>query len=69
MDEDLPRKPRSFVLGSELERHSIDELEALATELERELARVREALAKRRNVRAAAEALFKSAAKGPNREG
>jgi uncharacterized small protein (DUF1192 family) len=63
MDEDPPRKPTAFALGSDLERHSVDELEALAAALERELARVREALARRQSVRAAAEALFKAAAK------
>ena len=68
MEEDLPKKPKSFVLGSDLERHSIDELAALKAELERELARVQEALAKRQSVRAAAEALFRSAGKDPARD-
>ena len=63
-----PKKPKSFVLGSDLERHSIDELAALKAELERELTRVQEALAKRQSVRAAAEALFRSAGKDPARD-
>ena len=29
MDEDLPKRPREFVLGSDLDRHSIHDLEAL----------------------------------------
>ena len=60
MDEELPRKkPSEFALGSELDRHSIDELEALETTLRAELERVGRAIAQRRNVREAAEAFFK----------
>jgi uncharacterized small protein (DUF1192 family) len=65
MDDELPKKPKEFVLGSDLERHSVAELEDLAGELERELARVRAALAKRQDVRAAAEAFFKRAGANP----
>ena len=65
MDEDLPKKPEAFALGSGLERHSVAELRALEAELERELARVRGALAKRQDVRAAAEAFFKGTGAGP----
>jgi len=65
MDDDLPKKPETFVLGSDLERHSVDELRTLEAALEAELARVRAALAKRQDVRAAAEALFKGAGAGP----
>ena len=65
MDDELPKKPKEFVLGSDLERHSVGELEDLRGELERELARVRAALARRQDVRAAAEALFKRAGAGP----
>jgi uncharacterized small protein (DUF1192 family) len=65
MDDELPKKPEAFVLGSDLERQSVDELQALEAELERELARVRAALAKRKDVRAAAEAFFKGAGVGP----
>lgn len=61
MEEDLPKKPAAFILGSDLERHSIGDLHALAAELERELARVRQAIAGRQDVRARAEALFASA--------
>ena len=60
MDEELPRKkPSEFALGSELDRHSLDELEALATTLRAELGRVERAIAAKRDVRAAAEAFFK----------
>ncbi len=62
MDEEPPKRPASFILGSDLERHSVAELEALAAELGRELERVRQALAARQAVRAKAEALFKAAA-------
>lgn len=65
MDDDSPKKPETFVLGSELERHSVDELRALDAALEAELARVRAFLAKRQDVRAAAEALFKGAGAAP----
>ena len=65
MDDELPKKPKEFVLGSDLERHSVAELEDLRGELERELARVQAALAKRQDVRAAAEAFFKRAAAHP----
>lgn len=62
MDEELPKKPAAFVVGSDLDRHSVAELEALARALERELARVRQVIASRGDVRARAEALFKAAA-------
>jgi len=65
MEDDLPKKPETFVLGSDLERHSVDELRALERELAAELARVRAMLAKRQDVRAAAEAFFKGAGVGP----
>jgi uncharacterized small protein (DUF1192 family) len=63
MEEDLPKRPREYVLGSDLERHSVGELEALAGELERELDRVRRSIAARNDVRSAAESFFKPAAK------
>ncbi len=60
MDEELPRrKPDAFVLGGELDRHSLDELEALAAGLRAELERVDRAIAAKRDVRAAADAFFK----------
>lgn len=62
MDEELPRKPKDFVLGTALDRHSQDELLALEALLRAELERVGRALAARRDVRAAAEALFRRAA-------
>jgi uncharacterized small protein (DUF1192 family) len=62
MDEELSKKPASFVLGGDLDRHSLAELEALAQALERELARVRQVIASRDDVRARAEALFKAVA-------
>ncbi len=65
MDDELPKKPQAFVLGSDLERQSVDELRALEQALERELARVKAALAARQDVRAAAEALFRSQGRGP----
>ena len=68
MDDELPKKPKEFVLGSDLARHSAADLAALEDELERELARVRVARAERQDVRAAAEALFGRAAAEPARE-
>ena len=65
MDDDLPKRPPAFVLGSDLDRHSIHDLEALKDELERELERVRRAIAARGDVRSAAEALFKASGKPP----
>lgn len=60
MDDELPRKkPSEFVLGSDLDRHSVHELKALEQTLEAELSRVRRAIAARNDVRAAAEAFFK----------
>lgn len=60
MDEELPRrKPDDFALGGELDRHSLDELEALAARLRAELERVDRAIAAKRDVRAAADAFFK----------
>ncbi len=67
MDEELPKKPAAFVLGSDLDRHSVGDLRALEAALEQELARVRRAIAGREDVRARAEALFKAAA-GPGPE-
>lgn len=65
MDEDLPKKPAAFILGSDLERQSVGDLTALAAELERDLVRVRQAIAGRQDVRAKAEALFRAAASAP----
>ncbi len=59
MDEEPPKKPQAFVLGSDLERHAVDELKELERALTSELARVRAMIAKRQDVRAAAEALFR----------
>lgn len=68
MDDELPRrKPADFVIGSDLDRHSVHELKALAETLEAELARVRRAIAGRDDVRAAAEAFFKRG--GPAADG
>lgn len=60
MDDELPKRPTTFVLGSDLERHSIGDLRELEDALRQELERVRQAIASRKDVRAAAEALFKS---------
>ena len=69
MEDDLPKRPREFALGSDLDRHSIQDLKALAGELERELERVRRSIASRMDVRSAAEALFNTAGKSPTTGG
>ena len=59
MEEDLPRKKVEKVLGAPLDNASIDELEEYIGELEAEIERVKVMLAKRADVKSAAEALFK----------
>ena len=62
MDEDEPRPKPNVGLGRDLRTLSVVELEAYAMELKAEVARVEGELAKRRDVRSAAEAMFKKPA-------
>lgn len=57
MDEELPRKTPDLVLRK-LDTLSVAALEAYIGELEAEIARARDEIAKRGNARAAAEAFF-----------
>lgn len=59
MDEELPKKKVESRIGAPLDNASVGELEDYIAELEAEIARVRAALAKRADVRSAAEALFR----------
>lgn len=62
MDWDEPQKQPSstIVLGEDLSTQSIEDLETRILALEGEVARCREAIAKKRAQRAAANSVFKS---------
>ncbi len=64
MDEDEPRRVATASLPRPLEGLSIADLEAYRVLLEREIGRVDAELARRRSVRGAAEALFRSRTDG-----
>ena len=59
MEDDEPRPQPSTGPGRNLERMSVVELETYIAELRAEIVRVEAALAQRRDVRSAAEALFR----------
>jgi uncharacterized small protein (DUF1192 family) len=59
MDEDEPRPRPSTGPGRDLRTLSIVELEAYRAQLRDEIARVEAEMAKRQDVRSAAEALFR----------
>lgn len=59
MDDEEPRPRPATGPGRELRTLSVIELEAYITQLRAEIARVEAELAKRRDVRSAAEALFR----------
>lgn len=59
MEEEEPRPKPAFGSGRDLWALSVVELETYIAELRAEIARVEAALAKQRDVRSAAEALFK----------
>ena len=58
MDEEEIRKPSGRIVGQSLEGLSVAELEAYLAELRGEIRRVEAELARRRDIRGAAEALF-----------
>lgn len=58
-EELAPKTPKTHVLGADLSRHSVAELEALGEALGHELDRVREAIVAKQSSRAAAQAIFK----------
>ncbi|HMR31726.1 MAG TPA: DUF1192 domain-containing protein [Geminicoccaceae bacterium] len=63
MEDDEPRPQPPTGPGRELRTMSVVELEAYVAELRAEIGRVEAVLAQRRDVRSAAEALFKPQAR------
>ncbi len=60
-DEDRPRPKREFPeLGSRLDGWSVEDLEAYVQALRAEITRVEEEIRRRRDLRGAAEALFRT---------
>lgn len=59
MEEDEPRPRPATAPGRDLRSLGVEELEAYCGQLRAEIARVEAELAKRRDVRSAAEALFR----------
>lgn len=59
MDEDDRAAPRASVIPRPLTGMSVAELEAYRTTLKNEIARIEEELRRHRDVRSAAESLFK----------
>lgn len=59
MEEEEPRPKPTFGAGRDLRALSVVELESYVAELRAEIARVEAVLARQRDVRSAAEALFK----------
>jgi uncharacterized small protein (DUF1192 family) len=60
-DEDRPRRKREFPeLGGRLEGWSVEDLEAYVQALRAEITRVGEEIRRRRDLRGAAEALFRT---------
>ncbi|MHA1518422.1 MAG: DUF1192 domain-containing protein [Alphaproteobacteria bacterium] len=59
LDDLVPKKPAGDMLGQDLSKHSVAELEALIATLQAEIARVQEALAAKQSQKSAAEAAFK----------
>lgn len=58
-DEDGVKKPRGHEVGMPIDTMSVDELEERITLLKSEIARLEQAIAARKNTRAAADSLFK----------
>ena len=58
--EDLPRKPAGVTLGENLDLLSVAELEQRVTDLEQEIARVKQAIQSKRASKSAADAFFRS---------
>jgi uncharacterized small protein (DUF1192 family) len=59
LDDLEPKKAKSHVLGEDLSKHSVAELDALIETLKAEIARVEEALAGKQSSKSAADAAFK----------
>jgi uncharacterized small protein (DUF1192 family) len=58
-DEELPKRKTELVIGEDLSRLSIEELQERIATLKAEIARVEEALGLKRASQGAAEAIFK----------
>lgn len=58
-DDDRPQQPRTHTVGMPIDSMSVDELEERIGLLEAEIARLREAVAARRQTKAAADSVFK----------
>ena len=58
--EDLPKKPAAATLGENLDLLSVAELEQRVTDLEQEIARVKQAIQSKRASKSAADAFFRS---------
>lgn len=58
--EDLPKKPAAVTLGETLDLLSVAELEHRVSELEQEIARVKQAIQSKRASKNAADAFFRS---------
>lgn len=60
MDEnDAPRKARAYEVGMPLDTLSVNELEDHIELLEKEIVRLRDAIARKKDSRSAADAVFK----------
>jgi len=59
-DDELPRKAGGYGIGGDLSTLSVQELEALITALEAEIARIKEILKQKESTRVAADSFFKS---------
>ena len=59
MDEETPKQPTGYVVGSDLSNLSIEELQELLEVLSGEAQRVTQALAEKKSSQAAADAFFK----------
>ena len=58
-DDDEAKKPRIHEVGMPIDTMSVDELEDRIAMLEAEIVRLREAVAERKQTKAAADSLFK----------
>ena len=58
-DDEAAKRPRTHEVGMAIDTMSVDELNERIGILEKEIARLREAIAARQQTKAAAESLFK----------
>ena len=58
-DDEAVKRPRTHEVGMAIDTMSVDELNERIGILEKEIARLREAIAARQQIKAAAESLFK----------